>query len=158
VDAKKGCWRDWLHGFTYGQPRDRVEYAATRFSELSLDPTLPNEDVRSDKPRRRERAISAPVPTNAFAPPPNVSEGHTAAEPSASGARAQEIPIRDSMTHAPGADCADSCAQKWNACRTGCKERACEACDKTYRACMPGCFHEEPAAPTAPQKEPRAVH
>ena len=38
VEAKKECWRDWLHGYTYGQSRDRVEYGGTRYSELSLDP------------------------------------------------------------------------------------------------------------------------
>jgi hypothetical protein len=152
VDAKKGCWRDWLHGYTYGQPRDRVEYAATRFSELSLDPTLPNEDIQSARPRRPERT-TGPVPTNAFAPPPNISEHPDASAPTKSVA--VEVPLHDVMTQAPGADCADACAQKWNACRTGCKDRACEACDKTYRSCMPVCFHEEPAGP---QKPPRAVH
>src|SRR5580704_16522387 len=46
VEAQKECWRDWLHGYTYGQSRDRVEYGGTRLSYLSLDPTLPSEDVR----------------------------------------------------------------------------------------------------------------
>jgi hypothetical protein len=71
VDAKKECWRDWLHGYTYGQSRDRVEYGGTRYSELSLDPTLPSEDTSS--PTRAKHIVAAPVPTNAFAPPPNIS-------------------------------------------------------------------------------------
>ena len=53
ADVKKECWRDWLHGYTYGQSRDRVEYGGTRYSQLSLDPTLPSEDVSSTQSKRR---------------------------------------------------------------------------------------------------------
>jgi len=146
-DAKKDCWRDWLHGYTYGQSRDRIEFAATRFSELSLDPTLPNEDVRGPRPRRPDRPVAAPVSTNAFAPPPNVSDGHGAPESPAPPARmaTREAPAREAVVAAPGADCAQTCGDKWTACRSTCKDRACDACDRTYRACMPGCFREDSA-------------
>ncbi|HZU85234.1 MAG TPA: hypothetical protein VE987_20015, partial [Polyangiaceae bacterium] len=84
ADAKKQCWREWLHGYTYGQPRDRVEYAATRFSELSLDPALPK--VEAEAPRH-VHAMAVPAPTNAFAPPPNVAErGASSVDGSASPA------------------------------------------------------------------------
>ena len=130
VDAKKECWRDWLHGYTYGQSRDRVEYGGTRYSELSLDPTLPSEDVPSSRPKR---TVAAPVPTNAFAPPPNVSsDGH----PDAGGAVAVSA-------RAPGADCSDACAQRWTTCRATCKGGGCDACDQTYRACAPSCFRDD---------------
>src|SRR5580692_11137525 len=62
VEAQKECWRDWLHGYTYGQSRDRVEYGGTRYSELSLDPTLPSEDSPS---MRAKHIVAAPVPTKA---------------------------------------------------------------------------------------------
>jgi hypothetical protein len=147
-DAKKDCWRDWLHGYTYGQSRDRIEFAATRFSELSLDPTLPNEDVPGQRPRRRpDRPIAAPVPTNAFAPPPNVSDGHSGAEPSPASTGAREVLlVRVTTPPRPGADCAETCGETWNSCRASCKDHACDACDQTYRVCMPVCFHEEAAA------------
>jgi hypothetical protein len=144
-DAKKDCWRDWLHGYTFGQSRDRVEFAATRFSELSLDTTLPNVDVQSPRPRRPDRPIAAPVPTNAFAPPPNISDGHNAPEPPASAAAREVSPVRASMSQLPGADCAETCGNKWTTCRGSCKDHACDACDQTYRLCMPACFHEEAA-------------
>lgn len=128
ADAKKECWRDWLHGYTYGQSRDRVEYGGTRYSQLSLDPTLPSEDVPST-PAKRD--IAAPVPTSAFAPPPNVSEGHAAVGGVVVGARA------------PGADCADACGQRWTTCRSTCKGAACDVCDQTYRACAPSCFRDD---------------
>jgi hypothetical protein len=144
VDAKKACWRDWLHGYTYGQPRDRVEYAATRFSELSLDPTLPREDVA--RPHRR---VAAPMPTSAFAPPPNVVDGHAppAAVPAqaASASATPAAAIREVALHAPGSDCAMACGEHWSTCRDSCKDGACDGCDRAYRACMPECFRE--AAP-----------
>jgi hypothetical protein len=149
ADAKKECWRDWLHAYTYGQSRDRVEFAATRFSELSLDATLPNEDVRSSRPRRPDRPVAAPVPTNAFAPPPNVSEGHIAPEPSTATSRTtgttnQDPPPLDAASaRPPGADCARTCDEKWDRCHSSCKDQGCDACDRTYRVCIPACFHEE---------------
>lgn len=136
ADAKKACWRDWLHGYTYGQPRDRVEYAATRFSELSLDPTLPK--VETEEPRH-VHAMAVPAPTNAFAPPPNVAErGAPPGEGSASPARTSSpSPV---AARAPGEDCAESCASYWSACHKTCKDGACDACDKAYRLCVPACF------------------
>jgi hypothetical protein len=144
-DSKKACWREWLHGYTYGQSRDRVEYAATRFSELSLDPTLPMEEARDARSHRPGRAVAGPVPTNAFAPPPNVIEGHAAVtETPSPAARAQAE--HAATGQAPGAGCADTCAQHWHGCRAGCKDGACDECDRTYRTCMPPCFHDEPEA------------
>jgi hypothetical protein len=133
VDAKKECWRDWLHGYTYGQSRDRVEYGGTRFSQLSLDPTLPSEDVSSSQSKH---TVAGPVPTSAFAPPPNVIDGHAGTTAVASAA------------HAPGADCSDGCAQRWTACRSQCTQSGCDACDQSYRSCMPGCFRDDGSAYT----------
>jgi hypothetical protein len=134
IEAKKECWRDWLHGYTYGQSRDRVEYGGTRYSQLSLDPTLPSEDATS-RQSQSKHTVAAPVPTNAFAPPPNVIDGHASPAGTASGIA--------SVAHAPGADCSDACAQKWSGCRATCKDGACDTCDQSYRACMPGCFRDD---------------
>ena len=143
VDAKKDCWREWLHGYTYGQPSDRVEYAATRFSELSLDPTLPTIDTGA---RPRHRSVAAPMPTNAFAPPPNVAESKTAATPAPVVAAAAPV-LAPLPARAPAEICTNACVDRWNACRNGCKDGACDACDHTYRACVPACFQDrQPAA------------
>jgi hypothetical protein len=159
ADSKEECWRVWLRGYTYGQSRDRVEYAAMRFSQLSLGPTLPSEEVRDARPRRRAPAQGAPMPTNAFAPPPNL-----AASASAVPGAAPPLPARDSPSRAPGAECSDGCAQRWSACRDACdaaqrhsqdpKSGGCDGCDRTYRACVPGCFREEPVLP--PHSSPRS--
>jgi hypothetical protein len=137
TDAQKECWRDWLHGYTYGQSRDRVEYAATRFSELSLDPTLPSEE--RDLPKR-VRPGAAPVPTNAFAPPPSTAEHADASAAPPTGPSAHPVVAG---SHAPGAECAEGCSGYWAACHQTCNDGACEACDKAYKLCVPGCFQKK---------------
>jgi hypothetical protein len=141
LDAKKECWRGWLRSYTYGQSRDRVEYAGTRFSQLSLGPTLPSEEARDARPRRRA-STTAPVPTNAFAPPPNL-----AASASAPAAAAPEPPV---TSRAPMVDCSNACAQHWFGCRSGCNGPTCDACDRTYRTCVPACFRDEPTSANPP--------
>src|SRR5208283_5675154 len=134
-EAKKECWRGWLRGYTYGQSSDRVQYAATRFSQLSLGPTLPSEESRDARPPRREPTVAAPLPTSAFAPPPILAASGTPTAHAGSPAR---------QAQAPGADCSEVCSQHWTACREGCDPppagppgRACEECDRGYRSCVP---------------------
>ena len=134
IEAKKQCWRDWLHGYTYGQSGDRIEYAAARFSELSLDPTLPSVESRDARPGRR---AVAPVPTNAFAPPPKVAEHDVEPATDAQPHVDAVIPV---SARAPGAECAEGCAQSWKVCHESCADGMCSGCDKTYRACVPACF------------------
>ena len=152
---KKECWREWLHGYTYAQSRDRVEYAATRFSELSLDPMLPGEDTPT-RPTRA-RTMVAPLPTSAFAPPPNLgadrSDGPLAPPPPAgtsatsasaltyAGATgpARGVPV---AARAPGEQCTSACAERWSGCRKGCADGACDACDRAYKDCVPACFED----------------
>ena len=145
-DKKKECWREWLRGYTFGQSNDRVEYAATRFSQLSLDATLPSEDVRDAgprRPRKAERTVAAPIPTNAFAPPPKVNTDEARQAPDASSPAQHPPPI----ARVPGSDCTGACEDRWSACRGGCADHGCEACDRPYRACMSTCFHEDAGAP-----------
>jgi hypothetical protein len=135
AEVKKDCWRGWLQGYTYGQSRDRVEYAGTRFSELSLDPSLPTEDREVKRPHMQ----ASPVPTSAFAPPPSVAERPTA-DPSATTAVAPAPPRETVAARAPGAECAEGCSGTWKTCKESCKAAACDACDKAYRLCATGCF------------------
>jgi hypothetical protein len=150
-DAMKACWRDWLHSYTYGQSRDRVEYAATRFSELSLDPTLPGEDT-AVRPKRMHGMV-APLPTSAFSPPPNLAgDGRGDGTPPVTivGATgpARVVPVADTVaTQAPGQQCTSACGERWNGCRKGCADGACDACDRAYKDCVPGCFQDVRQAP-----------
>jgi len=152
AEVKKECWREWLHGYTYGQPRDRVEYAATRFSELSLDPTLPQEET--SRPRVSTRSVVGPVPTNAFAPPPNVIDRRPTPVVEVIPPPPPPPPAAPEPS-APGAACAQACGQRWMACHDGCGEGGCEKCDRAYRTCVPACFREEPPRPASPQGKAR---
>jgi hypothetical protein len=136
---RRTCWREWLRGYTYGQSRDRVEYAATRLSQLSLESTVPREGL----PNSRSSADAAsnaplPIPTNAFFPPPNVAE---IATPTASSV-AEKSPAA-SASRAPGSECTDACVSQWRVCRDPCAGTTCSACDGKYRACASACFREE---------------
>jgi hypothetical protein len=134
AEIKKECWQGWLHDYTYGQSRDRVEYAGTRYSELSLDQSLPTED------REVKRApMASPVPTSAFAPPPSVAAERVTAEATASAPNpAVEHPV--AAARAPGEECAEGCSGYWKTCKSSCKGAACDACDKAYKLCGTGCF------------------
>lgn len=149
TEAQKACWRVWLHDYTYGQSRDKVEYAEARFSELSLDPTLPSEDVVSHAHHHRDNA--SPLPTSAFAPPPNVAGDGVAgaASQAAQAAVAAVTPPRTGpgAPTAPGEQCTDACAQRWTACRKGCTDGQCNGCDAAYKACVPACFQEVQTIP-----------
>lgn len=153
LDTKKECWRTWLHGYTNGQSWDRVEYAATRFSQLSLDPTLPSEESHEPRPGHRPQTVAAPVPTNAFAPPPNL-----AASAPATASAAPSVLVREEGPRTPGAACCDGCAERWSTCRGQCQGPACNACDVSYRTCMPACFREDAPKPaqSAPASAPPA--
>jgi hypothetical protein len=149
TEAKKDCWRDWLHVYTYGQSSDRIEFAAARFSELSLDPTtLPSVDPGT-RPKR-PRNVAAPLPTNAFAPPPNVAgdgaeKGSGGPAQAVSAAAVVPAPPTGRVqvgARAPGEECTAACADRWSACRKGCSGPACDACDQSYRACVPACFQD----------------
>jgi hypothetical protein len=134
VEGKRLCWREWLAGYTYGQSRDRVEHARNRLTALSSDdPPSASDDggLPAESP-----IVQAPMPANAFSPPPGVSDVR-APDASADGApREARVPM-------PGADCGDACAAALSSCRDGCKGTACAACDRTYRACMPPCFRDD---------------
>jgi hypothetical protein len=139
ADAKKECWRQWLKGYTYGQSRDRVEFAASRANALSVAPAQPEETPG-------HVIAAAPMPTNAFAPPPNMA--------ASAEATATEAPPPDAgapRPRTPGADCADACEGRWTSCRSGCRDATCANCDRAYLGCMPACFRDERDAPMSRQ-------
>jgi hypothetical protein len=138
VDAKRACWRDWVAGYTYGESRDRVEHARSRIAALSADPPDPS-DAGPSKP-----SVNLPMPINAFAPPPIMSDARPDAGADAS---TRDASVRDAGgPPMPGSACAAACASRYDACRGTCKGLACAACDRAYRACMPPCFLESPDA------------
>jgi len=162
---KAACWRDWSEHYTYGQTRDRIHYATARYVALSQAPHLPTDEaLMMAAPGETPRAttITAPAPTNAFAPPPKVLEegDHKTTRGVGHSGGAENIPMLDidagapppAETVLPASTCAETCGSTFRSCSDTCsstdagtnvaskKAKPCQACQKTYRACMRDCF------------------
>ncbi len=143
---KSECWRDWSEHYTYGQTRDRVQYAIARYVALSAAPTVPTDEALMNAAPGitppREQTITAPTPTNAFAPPPKVLEFD--AGPPLQPPKSELPPVLATgqppapAKPLPSSDCADKCSGAYRACSE--PDAGSKTCDKTYRACMKGCF------------------
>jgi hypothetical protein len=162
---KSDCWRDWSEHYTYGQTRDRIHYATARYVALSQSTNVPTDEammMAAPGMTPRESTITAPAPTNAFAPPPKVLDeadgggliggrplrpnevsttvflggnpgGADASAPARAPAVVQPVDASPVPVHMPGWECTDPCSAKFRDCKGG-------ACEKTYRACMRACF------------------
>jgi len=148
MKQKSDCWRDWTLRYTYGQTRDRVEYAAARYRALSRAPEAPTDEAMMEAAPGEGRGsnIAAPAPTSAFAPPPKTLDvdaggpAHAYALPGYADAAAAPVP-EAVAPKPPGAECTDPCTGDWNACKDKCRDaKSCEACTAVYKRCMKGCF------------------
>jgi hypothetical protein len=141
---KSECWRDWSEHYTYGQTRDRIHYATARYVALSQAPNVPTDEaLMMAAPGMTPRAttITAPAPTNAFAPPPKVLEVDAQAAtntgvlggPRTSAGTNGAPPLSGGFAHAgdaeaavaapaplPGTSCSDDCGRKFRDCEARC--------------------------------------
>jgi hypothetical protein len=135
------CWQQWNTMYSYGQSRDRLEYARRRVRSLSTGESsamrlhLGPADNRKPQP---DDAVGAPAPTSAHAPPPPM-----AAKPEA------ERPERDAGPPVeagapPFAACFQDCAAGWQVCRGRCAGNdagpSCVGCRPDYRSCIERCL------------------
>lgn len=151
MKEKAECWRDWMKNYTYGQTRDRIEYAAARQYALTVAPMSPTDEAMMEAAPGggvRKNVISAPMPSSAYAPPPAtmVEAADAGAAPKASAAATVQV-------RAPGADCVDACAKDWVSCKDGCTGKACDACDLAHKACARACFGDKPPPHAPPPKK-----
>ena len=171
---KVDCWRDWSEHYTYGQTRDRIHYATARYVALSQSTSVPTDEammMAAPGMTPRQSSITAPAPTNAFAPPPKVLDdypdaswgrplrpserpvilgaGPVSSGDAGSGAGGASIVDAGSVGDSglPAATCGDGCGMKFRECSMSCasgdggsKSAACANCERTYKACMRGCF------------------
>lgn len=131
---RKSCWDEWIEYYTFGQTRDRVDYARRRQKQLSRPGDLAAEAVA--QPVLAQRAV--PEPTNVLAPPPMILTDAARAPEADAGAGA------DASVDAgepPAAACASQCRDVWMPCKQACTSTACEkTCASNYRRCMKRCF------------------
>ena len=151
MQEKGACWREWMLHYTYGQTRDRVEYAASRHRALSRVTGAPTDEalMQAAPGEGSERQTAAtPAPTSAFAPPPKTLVGIDAGAAIAPVAPQNDAPglggeSAPTEPPPPGAACSDECTRTWRACAGGCTAGGCDRCQKTFKGCMKACFKSE---------------
>ncbi len=143
LKEKAGCWGDWTQKYTYGQTRDRVEYAASRRYALTVAPNLPTDDLLQQAAPGggfRKRLIAAPAPTTMFAPPPNTMPDGLDGGPAPAASGEPGTAKVAAKARPPGAACAEDCDAEWKECHDACAGKACATCDASHSACMVSCF------------------
>ncbi len=156
------CWRDWSERYTYGQTRDRIQYAIARYVALSQAANVPTDEalmMAAPGVTPRVTTITAPAPTNAFAPPPKVLDengggihrepppernrvlGNPDAGPSAplpATAPAQAMPpvAPRPPPPLPASECSERCAAVFKDCENACND---DAGANAQTKCAPAC-------------------
>lgn len=124
------CWREWRRMYTYGQTRDRVEYAARRIAEVVSGDTEPSFQLPYAEPVR-----SAPRHPS----PDSGAGGGTALTSAALTATAPVVPPDEQACH-------DRCQREQAACSPGCETRptGCQPCPQALEACLKDCKTNAP--------------
>ncbi len=133
---RKACWDEWTKFYTFGQTRDRVEYAKLRMKQLNGASDFEASDLGTEEPRV---ASAVPEPTSALAPPPMMLV--VDAGPAGPGADASADAAVDASASPPGSECAKACEGTWTECKTTCATATCErGCTGQFKRCMRKCF------------------
>ena len=142
---REACWKEWLGTYTYGQPRDRIEYARRRVHAFASGdtarPRLEIDDTK--KAEARQFYLVVPAPTSVHAPPPPIAtrwSGDPGSAPPAPSA-APRLPPPP-----PGDKCGAICRDSYSDCTSACgpdagpADPSCKACEPDYKSCMKRCF------------------
>jgi len=133
---RRACWEEWEKFYTFGQTRDRVEYASVRKQQLSI---VSDFDEGDWTPAKAKGPSAVPDPTSALAPPPMMlSNTSDAGAPKDGGATKEPV---EGDKAPPGADCTSACEDSRKLCADQCKTAGCEkGCAAGYKRCMKRCF------------------
>ncbi len=148
MDEKSECWSQWTKSYTYGQTRNRVDYATMRAKALREVPAAPTDEaLMSAAPGEGTgRAVGhdEPATTNAFAPPPTTMSDVDGGAAQAGGTGMDQIHVPGttpaSAPPPPREPCTDRCRSEWGTCKGACRAKGCVACDTSYGGCMKRCF------------------
>jgi len=144
---RRACWSEWLGLYTYGQPRDRIEYARRRVHSFANgDADRPTLDIGDDKKAeaRQFYLVVPAAPTSLHAPPPPIATrwyGDAGTAPAAP--TTEQVAAK---AQAPQDKCSDACRDSLASCQQACAgdakkpEPACKLCDSDYKTCMKRCF------------------
>src|SRR5262245_7047565 len=132
---RRACWEEWQKFYTFGQTRDRVEWAHMREKQLSTASDFDEGDWALESARNSK---AVPEPTSALAPPPMTlgPQRDAGAPETGSGSPAPATSASagpSEHTTPPSSDCTAECEEGWGLCRQECKTPACEkACTGKY--------------------------
>ncbi len=127
---QRSCWDEWVKYYTYGQTRDRVEYARRRQKQLSGESDFEETGAPGVAVQR-----AVPEPTTVLAPPPMMFAD------AGKSPEADAAPSASAAPEPPAAACAAQCREAWTPCKQGCTAAPCEkTCAATYKRCMKKCF------------------
>jgi hypothetical protein len=143
---RQACWTSWLDRYTYGQPRDKLEYARRRVRAFSGgDADKPELRVGQNEPAQdaRQFYLVVPQPTSVHAsPPPIATRVNAVTDPPP--APSSDPSAKSVDKAAPGEECASACRGAFTSCNQACdpsaKTPACKSCDPDYKKCMQRCF------------------
>jgi hypothetical protein len=153
LDQKSKCWDDWKAHHTFGQTRDRVDYAQARVVALSQSDVPTDEAMMQAAPGEvgESNKLTAPAPTNAFAPPPQAMDADAGTRSQApfsamSAMTATQPPAAfdaGASARPPGAACSDDCARVWQDCKgqSSAGSGDTKKCDAPYDRCVVSCLH-----------------
>jgi hypothetical protein len=151
---RQACWTAWLDRYTYGQSRDKLEYARRRvraFASGDADkPTLRLAETQAQQDARQFYLV-VPAPTSVHASPPPIATltnlpmapapSNSAEAPAKSSAKSSD---KSSDRATPAEDCTAACKGAFSSCNQACdpatKSAACKSCDPDYKKCMARCF------------------
>jgi hypothetical protein len=145
---RQACWTTWLDRYTYGQSRDRLEYARRRVRAFAGgDVDRPALRIGANQPQQqdsRQFYLVVPAPTSVHAPPPPIATRMNAVNEPPPPISSADALARAIDKPTPGEDCAGACRSAFSSCNQACdpttKSTACKSCDPDYKKCMQRCF------------------
>jgi hypothetical protein len=152
LSDKGRCWQEWNKHYTFGQTRDRIEYAAARHRALSKVPEVPSDEAmmaaapgEGEVPRN-----AAPAPTSAYAPPPPTLAAafDAGVQRTLPNMVLSAAPVRG----LPAAECGGLCSETYKSCGSHCAGTVCSACERDYRRCMRDCFVDDAPRGAEPKR------
>lgn len=142
------CWREWRRMYTYGQTRDRVEYAQRRIAEVVSGDTNPPFQLPSGVATNPRHTLRPKLDAAAIAPAATVAVVPSAAAAPVPASAAASLTAAAGTAEAsakpPSAEelaCRGRCEEANAACAPGCETRptGCKPCERPLEACLGDC-------------------
>lgn len=141
---RRACWHEWLNFYTFGQTRDRVEWARVRIRHLRADSDFV---VEGEAEEEQTASLAVPEPTSVMAPPPMMLVVDAGAplpppQPTTEAVDGGGPALDAGVPGAPASsECTAECDEAQAFCRQECSTPACEkTCAGKHKRCMRRCF------------------